>query len=75
MLGWIFLFQGRANKIPVKVRGRAISRAVESVELTRRDFMADLKGQKIGIVTDQLATFKEVGSSLNISRIVITLAQ
>jgi len=43
--------------MPVKTRGRAISRADDIVEVTRRDFMADLKDQMIGISTDQLATF------------------
>ena len=45
----------------VKARGRAISRAVDVVEVTRRRFMPDLKIQKIGIGTEQLAPFQEGG--------------
>jgi DNA-binding protein len=42
VLACISLFHGRANEISVKARGRAITRAVDVVEVTRRRFMLDL---------------------------------
>ncbi len=69
------LFHGGANEIMVKARGRAISRAVDVVEVVRRRFMPDVKVQKIGIGTDQLSPFEEGGSPTNVSTIEITLAK
>ena len=59
----------------VNTRGRAISRAVDVVEVTRRRFMPDLKIRKIGIDTDQLPPFEEGGPSSNVSTIEITLTK
>jgi len=75
VLACITLFHGGANEIYVKARGRAISRAVDVVEVTRRRFMPDVKVKKIGIGTDQLASFEEGGSPTNVSTIEITLAK
>ena len=75
VLACITLFHGGANEIYVKARGRAISRAVDVVEVTRRKFMPDVKVKKIGIGTDQLAPFEEGGSPTNVSTIEITLAK
>jgi DNA-binding protein len=75
VLACITLFHGGANEIMVKARGRAISRAVDVVEVTRRKFLPDLKVKKIGIGTDQLAPFEEGGSPTNVSTIEITLAK
>jgi DNA-binding protein len=75
VLACITLFHGGANEIYVKARGRAISRAVDVVEVTRRRFMPDVKVKKIGIGTDQLAPFEEGGSPTNVSTIEICLAK
>jgi DNA-binding protein len=75
VLACITLFHGGANEIMVKARGRAISRAVDVVEVTRRKFLPDLKVKKIGIGTDQLSPFEEGGSPTNVSTIEITLAK
>ncbi|MHC3129873.1 MAG: DNA-binding protein Alba [Candidatus Bathyarchaeota archaeon] len=75
VLACISLFHGGANEISVKARGRAITRAVDVVEVTRRRFMLDLKVKKVGIGTDQLASFEEGGTSSNVSTIEITLAK
>jgi DNA-binding protein len=75
VLACISLFHGGASEISVKARGRAISRAVDVVEVTRRRFMPDLKVTNVGIGTDQLAPFEEGGSQSNVSTIEITLAQ
>ena len=75
VLACITLFHGGANEIMVKARGRAISRAVDVVEVVRRRFMPDVKVQKIGIGTDQLSPFEEGGSPTNVSTIEIPLAK
>jgi len=59
VLACISLFHSGEQEVFVKTRGRAISRAVNVVEVTRRRFMPDQKIQKIGIGTDQLAPFQE----------------
>jgi DNA-binding protein len=75
VLACISLFHGGANEIFVKARGRAISRAVDVVEVTRRRFMPDLKVKNVRIGTDQLASFEEGGAQSNISTIEIILAK
>jgi len=75
VLACITLFHGGANEIYVKARGRAISRAVDVVEVTRRRFMPDVKVKKIDIGTDQLAPYEEGGTPTNVSSIEITLAK
>jgi len=75
VLACITLFHGGANEVNVKARGRAISRAVDVVEVTRRRFMPDVKIKKIDIGTDQMAPFEEGGTPSNVSTIEITLAK
>jgi len=75
VLACISLFHGGASEISVKARGRAITRAVDVVEVTRRRFMPDLKVKNVGIGTDQLASFEEGGTPSNVSTIEITLAK
>ena len=75
VLACISLFHGGASEIFVKARGRAISRAVDVVEVTRRRFMPDLKVKNVRIGTDQLASFEEGGAQSNISTIEINLAK
>ena len=75
VLACISLFHGGASEISVKARGRAITRAVDVVEVTRRRFMPDLKVKKVGIDTDQLASFEEGGTPSNFSTIAITFSE
>jgi len=75
VLACLSLFHGGAGEISVKARGRAISRAVDVVEVTRRRFMPDLQVKDIGIGTDQLAPFEEGGTPSNVSTIEITLGK
>lgn len=74
VLACITLFHGGAKEVNVKARGRAISRAVDIVEITRRRFLPDVKVGSITIGTEQL----QVGqggdtSTTNVSTIEITL--
>ena len=75
VLACITLFHGGANEISVKARGRAISRAVDVVEVCRRRFLPDVKVKNIDIGTEQLAPFEAGGSPTNVSTIEITLAK
>ena len=59
----------------MNARGRAISRAVDVVEVTGRRFMPDVKVQKILIVTDQFAPFQDGDALSNVSTIEIMLTK
>lgn len=51
----ITLFHGGAKEVNIKARGRAISQAVDVVEVVRRRFLPDIKIKSVGIGTEQLA--------------------
>lgn len=74
VLACITLFHGGAEEISVKARGKAISRAVDVVEIVRRRFLPDLKVGNIDIGTEQLQRIEETGST-NVSTIEITLTR
>jgi len=73
VLACITLFHSGSKEVSIKARGRAISRAVDVVEITRRRFLPDVKIQKIDIGTEQLQV--EGGASTNVSTIEITLTR
>jgi DNA-binding protein len=73
VLACITLFHGGAKEVNVKARGRSISRAVDVVEVVRRRFLPDVKVQKIGVGTEQMAPREEGGTPSNVSTIEITL--
>lgn len=75
VMACLSLFHGGATEISVKARGRAISRAVDVVEVTRRRFMPDLKIKNIEIGTDKLTPFEEGSTQSNISTIEISLTK
>ena len=67
VLACITLFHSGAKEIDVKARGRAISRAVDVVEIVRRRFLPDVKVKNIDIGTDQQAPIEEGGTPTNVS--------
>jgi len=75
VLACITLFHGGAGEINVKARGRAISRAVDVVEIVRRRFLPDVKVKNIDIGTEQVAPNEEGGTPTNVSTIEITLTK
>jgi len=75
VLACITLFHGGAKEVNVKARGRAISRAVDVVEITRRRFLPDVKIQNIDIGTQSLQLEPGNTSSTNVSTIEITLTR
>jgi len=66
-------FNSGAKKVIVKARGRAISRAVDTVELLRRVFMKDLQLQGISIGTENV--LRGEGQRTNVSTIEITVTK
>jgi len=76
VLACITLFHGGAKEVSIKARGRAISRAVDVVEIARRRFLPDVKIENISIGTQQLQ-IDEGGntSTTNVSTIEITLSR
>jgi DNA-binding protein len=73
VLACITLFHGGAKEVNVKARGKAISRAVDVVEVVRRRFIPDVKIKRVGIGTEQMASRDENGSPSNVSTLEISL--
>ncbi len=73
VLACITFFHGGAKEISIKARGRAISRAIDVVEVVRRRFLPDVKVTKIGIGTDKISPREEGSGPTNVSTIEITL--
>ena len=69
----ITFFNSGEKEVVIKARGRAISRAVDTVELLRRAFVKDLEIYGIGIDTEELYKFE--GQKTNVSTIEITIAK
>lgn len=74
VLTCITLLQGGAKEVAIKARGRAISRAVDVIEIVKRRFMQDVKVKEIKIGTEQL-TSEESNTPINVSTIEITLTK
>jgi DNA-binding protein len=66
-------FNAGEKEVVVKARGRAISRAVDTVELLRRAFVKDVEVESIDIDTQQVT--RPEGQTRNVSTMEITLAK
>lgn len=73
VLACITFFHSGAKEVSVKARGRAISRAIDVVEVVRRRFLPDVKVERIGIGTDKLSPQDEGNVMTNVSTIEIVL--
>jgi DNA-binding protein len=62
----------RADSVKVMARGRAISSAIDIVEVTKRSFMTDISVDDISIGTERLGEGNDVR---NVSTIAITLTR
>ena len=69
----ITFFNAGEKQVVVKARGRAISRAVDTVELLRRAFVKDLEVKDIDISTEEVV--REEGRRSNVSAIEIAVAK
>lgn len=72
VLAVVTQFNGGADKVVIKARGRAISRAVDVAEVVRNRFMNDLLVKDIFISTEKISS--ERGES-NVSAMEITLGK
>jgi len=68
-------FNVGGNKVCIKARGRAISRAVDTVEVLKRSFIKDLKLLDIKIGTEELTEQDGRRSNVSTMEITITKAQ
>jgi len=66
-------FNSGTKKVVVKARGRAISKAVDTIELLRRAFAKDLQLQGISINTEEVT--RAEGQKANVSAIEITVTK
>lgn len=66
-------FNAGENEVVVKARGRAISRAVDTIELLRRAFVKGLGVKSIEIDTEEIT--REGGQKSNVSTIEITVGK
>jgi DNA-binding protein len=73
VLACLTFINSGAKKIVVKARGRAISRAVDTVELLRRAFIKDLEVKDITIGSQEMV--RPEGRKTNVSTIEITLVK
>jgi DNA-binding protein len=62
-----------ATDVTLKARGRSITTAVDTAEITRRKFMKELNVGKITIGTEEIQ--QEEGGTRNVSTIEITLTR
>jgi len=63
---------GGSDEVIIKARGRAISRAVDTAEISRNRFIKDAELKDIQIGTESI-TNEEEGRTSNVSSIEITL--
>ncbi|MDH5687399.1 MAG: DNA-binding protein Alba [Candidatus Bathyarchaeota archaeon] len=73
VIACLTFFNSNAEKVMVKARGRAISRAVDTVELLRRAFVKSVEIENIEIGTEEIT--REDNRRSNVSTIEIALAK
>ena len=71
VLAVVTQFNGGSDEVIIKARGRAISRAVDTAEITRNRFVTDAKVKDIKIGTESITN--EEGRNSNVSSIEISL--
>jgi len=72
VLAVVTQFNGGSDEVVIKARGRAISRAVDTAEITRNRFVQNAKVKDIKIGTETITN--EEGKSSNVSSIEILLS-
>jgi len=71
VLAVVTQFNGGSDEVVIKARGRAISRAVDTAEITRNRFVTNAKVKDIKIGTESITN--EEGRNSNVSSIEISL--
>jgi DNA-binding protein len=72
VLAVVTQFNGGSDEVVIKARGRAISRAVDTAEITRNRFVQNAKVKDIKIGTESITN--EEGRNSNVSSIEISLS-
>ena len=72
VLAVVTQFNSGSNEVIIKARGRAISRAVDTAEITRNRFIENAKIKDIKIGTENITN--EEGKEANVSSIEIVLS-
>ena len=72
VLAVVTQFNGGSEEVVIKARGRAISRAVDTAEITRNRFVTNAKVKDIKIGTESITN--EEGRNSNVSSIEISLS-
>jgi len=70
VLAVVTQFHNNLDQVHVKARGRAISKAVDIVEIVKNKFMNNVKDSNIEVGTEELQSER---GKLNVSTISITL--
>jgi DNA-binding protein len=73
VIACLTFFNSGEKEVVVKARGRAISRAVDTIELLRRAFVKDLRLKKIEIGTEEIV--RNEGKKSNVSTIEIAITK
>ncbi len=73
VMACLTFFNAGADEVAIKARGRAISRAVDTVELMRKAFVKDLKIKDIRIGTEQME--RPEGGKVNVSTMEIIVSK
>ena len=71
VLAVVTQFNGGSDEVVIKARGRAISRAVDTAEITRNRFVQNAKVKEIKIGTESITN--EEGRNSNVTSIEISL--
>ena len=71
VLAVVTQFNGGSDEVVIKARGRAISRAVDTAEITRNKFATNARVKDIKISTENITN--EEGRNSNVSSIEISL--
>jgi len=71
VLAVVTQFNSGSDEVVIKARGRAISRAVDTAEITKNRFVTDAKIKDIKIGTESITN--EEGRNSNVSSIEISL--
>jgi len=73
VIACLTFFNAGEKEVCVKARGRAICRAVDTVEVLRRSFVKNAEIKEIRIGTEEIA--REQGQKSNVSTIEITVVK
>ena len=71
VLAVVTQFNEGSNRVFIRARGRAISRAVDTAEIVRNRFVSDITVSNIHISTEEIVNFDD--DSTNVSIIEIEL--